>query len=359
MEKSWSWEQKTLVSELIQGMEMAKQLRVQFSANSSSETTETLLHRILASYEKALMILRWSGSMGQTQTAAGVTTGVPGSPISVNGSFGSNEFDKGLKDHRDLNDVSKKRKIMPRWTDQVRVSSETGLEGPHDDGYSWRKYGQKDILGAKYPRSYYRCTFRLTQNCWATKQVQRADEDPNVFEITYRGRHICSHATNLVPAPSSPEKQEQKQNFNNNDNQQDQRPLDILGNIGSSLRIVTEELENKEMSYPFSFPSTSFGCTKSENSNFSLSTLVNNTSFMGSFSPPFLSPATPESNFHSVSPFQNSNFKGAHNVHRSESDLTEIISANTSATSSPILDLDFSLDPAEIGHFPFSSAFFT
>lgn len=34
----------------------------------------------------------------------------------------------------------------------MRINSENGLEGPHDDGYSWRKYGQKDILGAKYPR---------------------------------------------------------------------------------------------------------------------------------------------------------------------------------------------------------------
>lgn len=206
-------------------------------------------------------------------------------------------------------------------------------------------------------RSYYRCTFRLTQDCWATKQVQRSDEDPNVFEITYRGKHICSHATNLAPAPSSPEKQD------NNGNQQDQRPLGILGNIGSSLRVVTEELENKDMShksYPFTFSSTSFGCMKSENSNFSLSTIDNST-LLGGFSPSFLSPATPESNFHSVSPFQNSNFKGAQNMPRSESDLThEIISANTSVTSSPILDLDFSLDPAEIGHFPYdSSSFFS
>lgn len=44
------------------------------------------------------------------------------------------------------------RKTMPKWIDQIRVVSENGLEGPHDDGYNWRKYGQKDILGAKYPR---------------------------------------------------------------------------------------------------------------------------------------------------------------------------------------------------------------
>lgn len=42
--------------------------------------------------------------------------------------------------------------MLPTWTEQVSVASENGLEGPTDDGYSWRKYGQKDILGAKYPR---------------------------------------------------------------------------------------------------------------------------------------------------------------------------------------------------------------
>ncbi|TVU01606.1 hypothetical protein EJB05_52932, partial [Eragrostis curvula] len=40
---------------------------------------------------------------------------------------------------------------------QVRVNSVEGGEAPVEDGHSWRKYGQKPILGAKYPRSYYRC----------------------------------------------------------------------------------------------------------------------------------------------------------------------------------------------------------
>lgn len=41
---------------------------------------------------------------------------------------------------------------MARWTEQVRVSPGADLEGSLDDGHSWRKYGQKDILGAKFPR---------------------------------------------------------------------------------------------------------------------------------------------------------------------------------------------------------------
>lgn len=46
------------------------------------------------------------------------------------------------------------RKTLHRWTEQVKVCSENGLEGPPDDAYSWRKYGQKDILGANFPRSF-------------------------------------------------------------------------------------------------------------------------------------------------------------------------------------------------------------
>lgn len=34
----------------------------------------------------------------------------------------------------------------------MRICSDNGIEGSSDDGFSWRKYGQKDILGAKYPR---------------------------------------------------------------------------------------------------------------------------------------------------------------------------------------------------------------
>lgn len=43
------------------------------------------------------------------------------------------------------------RKTLPKWTSQIRISSSEGVDGL-DDGHSWRKYGQKEILGAKYPR---------------------------------------------------------------------------------------------------------------------------------------------------------------------------------------------------------------
>ncbi|XP_062074532.1 probable WRKY transcription factor 53 [Humulus lupulus] len=346
MEGNWGWEQKILIGELIHGMELAKQLKQNLSAKSSPEAREFLVQRILSSYEKALSILKWSGgSMGQQQQPPlGVATSfsLPESPISNNASPQSENFDRPFKDNQDLRDVSKKRKTMPRWTDQVRVSSENGLEGPQEDGYSWRKYGQKDILGAKYPRSYYRCTFRNTQNCWATKQVQRTDEDPYLFEITYRGTHSCSQAGNSVQPPKSPEKQDQKPN-NQNMIPQQQQFEQSNPKFQSNLRVITDELGFREvMESPFSFPSSSYGCMKSEDSFTPL--VLDNDTFLGGFSQSFVSPATPESNYYPLSPFQMSSPTAFHNVQRSESDHTEIISANNSVTNSPIPEMNFSLD---------------
>ncbi|GLT90784.1 hypothetical protein SLE2022_087020 [Rubroshorea leprosula] len=331
MENGCRCERKTITKELLQGVELAKQLRVHLGTNASSvETRDLLVQRILTSYENALRILKWSGSMGSTP-------GIPESPLSINGSPQSEDFDK---DNQESKESSKKRKTQPRWTDQVKVSSEGVLEGPHDDGYSWRKYGQKDILGAKYPRSYYRCTFRNSKNCWATKQVQRSDEDPTIFDVTYRGTHNCGRGSQAVPPPASPEKQEQKlNNHNNNNNQQE-----MLVKFRKSLRVNTEGLDNKEMAPAFSFSSTSFGCSKNDNLNFSPTALDN----LGSFSPSFMSPATPELNYFSSSHCQRNNFEGAFHAQCCESYLTELISVNTSATNSPIMEhWDFPLDPVE------------
>lgn len=70
---------------------------------------------------------------------------------------------------------------------------------------------------------------------------------------------------------------------------------------------------------------------------------------MGSLSPSFVSPATSESNHFSMSPCCMSNDGGGFNLQTVETDpdLTEILSAATSATNSPLMDLDFLLEPLE------------
>ncbi|CAL9060335.1 unnamed protein product, partial [Musa banksii] len=59
------------------------------------------------------------------------------------------------------------------------------VDKPADDGYNWRKYGQKQVKGGEYPRSYYKCTH---QKCPVKKKVERSF-DGQVTEIVYKGQH--------------------------------------------------------------------------------------------------------------------------------------------------------------------------
>lgn len=54
-----------------------------------------------------------------------------------------------------------------------------------EDGYNWRKYGQKQVKGSENPRSYYKCTF---PNCPMKKKVERSIEG-QITEIVYKGSH--------------------------------------------------------------------------------------------------------------------------------------------------------------------------
>ncbi|KAF5785388.1 putative transcription factor WRKY family [Helianthus annuus] len=70
-----------------------------------------------------------------------------------------------------------------------------------DDGYAWRKYGQKTIFNSKYQRNYYRCSHKIEQGCQATKQVQKIDDKPSKYKITYDGVHTCNNlqsATQII-----------------------------------------------------------------------------------------------------------------------------------------------------------------
>lgn len=60
-----------------------------------------------------------------------------------------------------------------------------GVSMPSDDGYNWRKYGQKHVKGSEFPRSYYKCTH---PNCEVKKLFERA-HDGQITEIIYKGTH--------------------------------------------------------------------------------------------------------------------------------------------------------------------------
>ncbi|CAN6297719.1 unnamed protein product [Urochloa humidicola] len=75
-------------------------------------------------------------------------------------------------------------------TRQPRFAFMTKSEIDHlEDGYRWRKYGQKAVKNSPFPRSYYRCT---NSKCTVKKRVERSSTDPSVVITTYEGQH-CHH----------------------------------------------------------------------------------------------------------------------------------------------------------------------
>ncbi|KAJ8621144.1 hypothetical protein MRB53_029673 [Persea americana] len=69
--------------------------------------------------------------------------------------------------------------------DQRGENPSLAANGLSDDGYNWRKYGQKQVKGSEFPRSYYKCTH---SNCQVKKKVERSHEG-QITEIIYKGTH--------------------------------------------------------------------------------------------------------------------------------------------------------------------------
>ncbi|MCL7026724.1 hypothetical protein MKW94_018783 [Papaver nudicaule] len=93
----------------------------------------------------------------------------------------TSSFSEKNKMNNNNNKVIRRKLREPRFCFQTR--SEVDLL---DDGYKWRKYGQKVVKNSLHPRSYYRCTHN---NCRVKKRVERLSEDCRMVITTYEGRH--------------------------------------------------------------------------------------------------------------------------------------------------------------------------
>ncbi|KAH6763096.1 WRKY DNA-binding protein 57 [Perilla frutescens var. hirtella] len=114
---------------------------------------------------------------------------------------------------------------------EARFAFVTKSEIDHlEDGYRWRKYGQKAVKNSPFPRSYYRCT---NSNCRVKKRVERSWEDSSVVITTYEGQHT-HHSSSSFGFPHHHHHHHQ---FHNNPMQllqyppQPRQPQGLLGDV--------------------------------------------------------------------------------------------------------------------------------
>nr|WEY05845.1 WRKY3 protein [Betula platyphylla] len=131
-------------------------------------------------------------------------------PATPNSSSISSASSEALNDHDELTNkavddeeeqqqktkkVLKAKKTNQKRQREPRFAFMTKSEVDHlEDGYRWRKYGQKAVKNSPFPRSYYRCT---TTSCNVKKRVERSFTDPSIVVTTYEGQHI--HPSPVMP----------------------------------------------------------------------------------------------------------------------------------------------------------------
>ncbi|KAK4342670.1 hypothetical protein RND71_038486 [Anisodus tanguticus] len=118
-----------------------------------------------------------------------------GSPISKSGENDENEPEakrwKGDNENEVISSASRTVR-EPR----IVVQTTSGID-IIDDGYRWRKYGQKVVKGNPNPRSYYKCTFT---GCPVRKHVERASHDLRAVITTYEENTTMMFLQHVVVA---------------------------------------------------------------------------------------------------------------------------------------------------------------
>ncbi|BAT88276.1 hypothetical protein VIGAN_05173300 [Vigna angularis var. angularis] len=115
-------------------------------------------------------------SFPETAKQDGFSSRMNMSMVKTEASSGMQSFNSENNNHSSAGLQSDYSSYQP----QVQILSRRS-----DDGYNWRKYGQKQVKGSENPRSYYKCTY---PSCPTKKKVERS-LDGQITEIVYKGSH--------------------------------------------------------------------------------------------------------------------------------------------------------------------------
>ncbi|RDX60870.1 putative WRKY transcription factor 70, partial [Mucuna pruriens] len=175
---------RVIMKELVKGQEAATQLKLLLQNPFGSEvslSSQELMAIVLTSFTQALFII--TSSSLEPSSAHDLThrTLLNASPVATSGNDPSS--DSRNRSQKAGRGRYNRRKGAVTWT---KLSCTT------DDKYAWRKYGQKEIHNSEFPRSYFRCSHKGDKGCRATKQVQRDQDNPDMYLTTYIGIHTCN-----------------------------------------------------------------------------------------------------------------------------------------------------------------------
>ncbi|CAH8265471.1 unnamed protein product [Arabidopsis lyrata] len=173
--------------------------------NQLKPVVASVANQMLMQMEPSLMQEYWLRCGGSTSSHEGTEAMFQTQLMAVDGGGGRNltAAAEGSGASGSSTPRQRRRKDEGEQQTVLVAALRTGnTDLPPDDNHTWRKYGQKEILGSRFPRAYYRCTHQKLYNCPAKKQVQRLNDDPFTFRVTYRGSHTC-HIYSTAPTASS------------------------------------------------------------------------------------------------------------------------------------------------------------
>ncbi|KAL1308701.1 WRKY DNA-binding transcription factor 70 [Arachis hypogaea] len=187
-----SWKKKRrIIKELVQGQEAATQLKLllQNPIGDTSLSAEELLGNVLTSFAETLSLL--ASNHSQEQPCRHDPSPSSADPSDDYSGESHNMKRSNLTPAKKVGrGCYKRRRTEHTWTT---------ISPTADDNNAWRKYGEKEIQNSKFPRSYFRCSRKYDQNCRAIKHVQRTQENPCMYQITYIGMHSCKATPNDAP----------------------------------------------------------------------------------------------------------------------------------------------------------------